>query len=196
MHDQAIILRTFLDLDALTLDEIAVATSTNPGPGHAEVSEFADRDRGLLGKYLRNLLVGAPVGAAHGVEKVDRRIVTLGLDAVAERRLHAALGGTAVAAPRGYQGKYQYVMTGDGRLDSAALAREPAANHQHIGGNQLSTHDAAPARRNASGGSMTPASTSSTTIPRPRKNQSSRRSTVCNTLRESSAPAPHLVASR
>ena len=83
MHDEAVILDRLFDLDALTLDEITVLAAPHPRPGHAEVRQFAYGDPCFLGEDARNFLVGAPIGPTHGVEEMQRRVVAVGLHAVA-----------------------------------------------------------------------------------------------------------------
>jgi hypothetical protein len=82
VHDEAVVLDRFLDLDAFALDEKAVLAATHPRPGHAEMCEFTHGYARFLGEDACHLLVGAPVGAAHGVQEMQRRAVALGLDAV------------------------------------------------------------------------------------------------------------------
>mgnify|MGYP000735949763 CR=1 FL=1 len=67
-----------------------------------------------------------PLGVLAGV-------VAFGLDAVAQRCLHAALRRTAVAAPRRHQRENQDVVPGGGRLDGTAFAGKPAADDQYVG---------------------------------------------------------------
>ncbi len=98
--------------------------------------QFAYGDSRLFGEDARHFLVRAPVGTADGVEEVQRRVVALGLDAVAERGLHAALCGTAVAAPWRDQRKNQNIVAGRGRLDGGTFAGQSAADDQYVGADE------------------------------------------------------------
>ena len=68
MHDQAVVLRCLFDLDLLALDKITIATRRDPGSWHTKMGQFTNGHRCFVGEYSGNLLVSAPVRAAHRVE--------------------------------------------------------------------------------------------------------------------------------
>jgi len=196
VHDQTVILFLLVDVDAFTLDEIAILTAAHSCPRHAKVSQLANGDRRFLGKDSCDLLIRAPVRTFDGVEVVQRGIVTICFYAVSERRLHSALGCTAVAASRWHKRQDKHLMPGSCSFYRAAFSGQATTNNEYIGINDLCAHVAAPARRNASGGDNTFARTSNTTTPRPRKNHNKRCSRTRAVLRDRKVPAPHLIASR
>jgi hypothetical protein len=116
----------------LALDEVTVLAATHARPGHAEVRKLADGNARFLGKDPRHFLVRTPVGTTHGIEEMQRRVVAFGLDAIAERGLHAALCCTAVAATRWHQREDQDVVTRRGRLDRGAFAGQSTTDNQHV----------------------------------------------------------------
>ena len=61
VHNQAVVLERLVYLDALALDEVAVLAAFDACPGYAEMSKFPNGDGRTIGKYARDLLVGAPV---------------------------------------------------------------------------------------------------------------------------------------
>ena len=82
----------------LTVDDRLVVAFGDTAPGHTPGGELT----GCLGRgvdeHAHDLLIGAPVAAAHRIRKVHVLVVTACLSDVGEARLHAALRGGRVRA--------------------------------------------------------------------------------------------------
>ncbi len=196
LADEAVVLQRLVDLDFLALDEILVLAAAHTGPRNTEMCEFANRDRCFVSKYVGDFLVGAPVGASHRVEEVHGRVVALGLRAVGQRRLHAALRRAAVAAPRRHQREDHRLLSRGSGFDGTTFTGETAADYQDIGSLEPRGHEPAPSSKNCRGGSSHPASTINVRPPRPRTTQKMICSTRYMVLRDIQRSAPHLIASR
>ena len=91
-----------------------------------------------------HFLVGAPVAAAHRVLEVDVLGVALSLDHVGERGLHPALCGSRMRALRRHQRQDQDIVAAALGADRDAQPGEPAADHQHVGVEDLHRAGATP----------------------------------------------------
>ena len=128
MHDQPRFVLRLVDLDFLTFHEIRVSPWPDASPWHAPMREFTNRDRCFVRKDRRHFLIRAPVGAAHSVEKVNRRFVAFCLDAVSECRLHSTLRRATMAPTGGDEREEGYIVSGRGGFNGAPLSGEATAN--------------------------------------------------------------------
>ncbi len=171
MRDEAVVFECLVDFDGFAFNEVLILAASHTRPRHTVVRQLTHGDRRFLGEYPGHLLVGAPVRAANRILEVHVRTVAFRFHTIAERRLHAALRCTAVAASWWYQRQYHRVLSGRGRFNRAAFAGKTAADHEYIGRYELRRHDATSVSRNSSGGDIHPASTSSVMVPRPSTTQ-------------------------
>ena len=79
------------DGDFLPVDDDVAIASGYAAPGHAPGRQLAHRFGRGIDEHAHDLLVGAPVAAAHRVFEVHVFVVALALDDVGEACLHAAL---------------------------------------------------------------------------------------------------------
>jgi hypothetical protein len=93
-------------------------------PRHAPGRQLAHGLGRRVDEHAHDVLVGAPVAAAHGVLEVHVLVVALALDDVAEARLHAALRGLAVRALGGTSDRM--IASWPRRLAAIAM-RRPAS---------------------------------------------------------------------
>jgi hypothetical protein len=83
------------------------------------------------------LLVAAPVGTAHGVFEMHVLVVALALDAVGQTGLHAALRGDRMRTLGRHQRQDQRFQAAPLGADGGAQTGQTAADHQHIGMDDL-----------------------------------------------------------
>ena len=61
VRDQSILLKRFVDLDVLALDEVLVLAAAHACPWHTEMCEFAHGNHGFFSKNICDFLIGSPV---------------------------------------------------------------------------------------------------------------------------------------
>src|SRR4029078_311994 len=83
-------------------------------------------------EHAPDLLIGAPVAAAHGVLEVDVLVVALALDDAAEAGLHAALGGLGGGALGRHEREDARLVPASLGADRHAQAGQAAADHEHV----------------------------------------------------------------
>src|SRR4029453_19207073 len=98
LGEQAVRLVALGDRDLLAVDDDVAVALAHAAPRHAPGGQLADGLGRGVDEHAHDLLVGAPVAAAHGVLEVDVLVVALAFDDVAEAGLHAALRGLGVRA--------------------------------------------------------------------------------------------------
>ena len=91
LSDQAMGFVALGDGDFLPVDDDVAIAPGHAAPGQAPGRQLAHRFGRGIDEHSHDLLVGAPVAAAHRVFEVHVFVVALALDDVAEARLHAAL---------------------------------------------------------------------------------------------------------
>ena len=91
LSDQSMGFVALGDGDFLPVDDDVAIASGYPAPGEAPGRQLAHRFGRGIDEHAHDLLVCAPVAAAHRVFEVHVFIVALALDDVAEACLHAAL---------------------------------------------------------------------------------------------------------
>jgi hypothetical protein len=102
-------------------------------PGHAPEGHLAHGDGRGVDEQSGHFLVAAPVRALDGVGEMDVRAIARAHGRVAQRRLHAALGGRGMGAPGRDDGQADDGEAGPGRLDGHAFAGQAGADAQQIG---------------------------------------------------------------
>ena len=112
-------------------DDVAIALA-HAAPRHAPRGQLAHRLRRRVDEHPHDLLVRAPVAAAHRVLEMDVFGVALSLDDVGERRLHAPLRGRRVRALRRHQRQDDDVVAAALRADGDAEPGESAADDEHV----------------------------------------------------------------
>ena len=82
--------------DLLAIDDDLAVALLDATPRYTPCGELADRLGRGIDEHAHHLLVGAPVTAAHRVLEMHVLVVALGLDHVAQARLHASLSRARV----------------------------------------------------------------------------------------------------
>jgi hypothetical protein len=113
-------------------DDLAIAAA-NPAPRHAPGRELAHRLRRGVDEHAHDLLVGAPVAAAHGVLEVDVLVVALSLDDIPEAGLHAPLRGLGVRALGRHQRQDDGLVPAALGADRHPEPCETAPDDEHVG---------------------------------------------------------------
>ena len=196
LPDQPVFLKGLVDFDVFALDEVVVLPAFHAAPWHSVMSELSHRDGRFVGENIGDFLIGAPIGAAHGIEEMHSGTIALRFGAVGKRCLHASLRGAAMTASRRHQREDERLMSRRRGLYGTTFASQATADHQHVGRNQARAHVDVPSSKNASGGSIQPASTISVTPPNPSTTQKMTCSRRCIVLRDIHRSAPHLIARR
>ena len=91
LRHQAMGLVTLGQRDLLAVDDDLPVAAVDTAPGHAPGCQLTHRLGRGIDKHAHHALVGTPVAAAHGVLEVHVLVVTLALDDIGQRGLHAAL---------------------------------------------------------------------------------------------------------
>ncbi len=133
LRDQPLRLGALGDRHLLAVDDDLAVALLDAAPGHAPGRQLAHRLGSGVDEHPDDVLVGAPVAAAHRVLEVYVLVVALALDDVAERRLHAALRRGGVRALRRHQRQDDDVVAATLGADAHAQAGESAADDEYVG---------------------------------------------------------------
>ncbi len=137
LRDQAVGFVALGDRHLLPVDDDGAVATAHAAPRHAPGGQLAHGLRRGVDEHPDHLLVGAPVAAAHRVLEVDVLGVALSLDHVGERGLHPALRRRRVRALGWHQRQDDHVVPAALRADRHPQAREPAADHEDVGVDDL-----------------------------------------------------------
>ncbi len=133
LRNQAVGLGALGDRHRLAVDDDGAVALAHAAPRHAPRRELADRLGRRVDEHPDDLLVRAPVAAAHGVLEVDVLGVALPLDHVRERRLHSALGRRRVRTLGRHERQDDHVVAAALGADADAKPGEAAADHEDVG---------------------------------------------------------------
>ncbi len=102
-------------------------------PRHAPGRELTGRLRRRIDEHTHDLLIGAPVAAAHGIGKMHILIIAARLDGIGQARLHATRCGGRMRALRRHQRKNDGVVAAPLCGNGSAQASESAADDENVG---------------------------------------------------------------